>query len=163
MDKSTEEALKKDLRKYEEKIKAIKTLLDFSSEDSNELNNNETLISQKNNHQSHSDEYLKIKTLKGKVLFFLKQNQRFLHCREIANMIIEQEPNLKISTRRVSQVISNLKKNEDSNLTRITVGSQLRNTFWGSENWLDKHGNPKPEHMYNQDYVYKEEKEVIVL
>ena len=158
MDKSTIEALKKDLRKYEEKVNAIKILLNLPSEDSNKSNSDEASRSHKNN-----DQYYEEKTLKGKVIYFFNKHKRFLHCREIADMMVEQEPNLKIKTSRVSQIVSNLKKDEDIKLTRITVGSQLRNTFWGSENWLEENGDPKPKHMYNQDYVHKEETEIIKL
>ena len=56
--------------------------------------------------------------------------------------------------------MNNVKKKSPT-VINIQVGASNRNHFWGSKNWLDENGNPKPEHMYNKEYLYEKVTEQI--
>lgn len=88
-----------------------------------------------------------------KITYLLKREQRFLHNREMAQMIAKIEPEINIGelVKRFSSVLSSMKAKKQ--IVNIVVNNNNRNTFWGVKKWLDEDGNPKPEHMYNEEYI----------
>lgn len=78
---------------------------------------------------------------------------RFLHNSEITAALEKHSNKKSVNlSRRVSAVLSKAKEGS-GNLTSITVGASKRNSFWGSQNWLDKNGDPLTEHMYDPSLV----------
>lgn len=68
--------------------------------------------------------------------------------------IVEQEPKLDEDeiVKQLSPLLSRIKRDEGK-LTNIIVGNNNKNAFWGSIKWLDKDGEPKPEHKYREQVV----------
>ncbi len=100
-----------------------------------------------------ADDYDPTFTLKSKVLYFIKREQRFLHNREISKMAHEKEPNIpyKDFIKKFSSILSVLKR--DGKLTNIIVDDALQNVFWGSPKWLDENGKPKKGFEYNPEML----------
>ena len=105
------------------------------------------------------------KAFKRKVASILVAENRFMHIREIANIIGQLEPDLKSETlaKDISVALFAAKKDRDTTLTSITIGNMLVDSFWGSKNWLDEKGIPKPKHMYNKDQLSENRKQKRVL
>ncbi|MBF9251724.1 hypothetical protein I2I11_00295 [Pontibacter sp. 172403-2] len=93
-----------------------------------------------------------------KVVSVLKIENKFLNINEISNIIHKLEPD--ISFEQIKKGVSSAKSNLISSgaIVKYVVGSSNQNSFYGSSSWLDEDGNPKPEHMYNEEsLVVKEE------
>jgi hypothetical protein len=91
-------------------------------------------------------------TIKFKINFLLKSENRFLHSREMAEIAHSYEPEVSIDTwlAKFSPQLSSLKR--DNKIISIQVGKSLRNTFWGSSKWLNEHGVIIPSFQYNSEY-----------
>lgn len=90
--------------------------------------------------------------------YIIKTANRFLHNSEIRSIIKANSTKKKdqedvFLKRRVSSVLSKAKDEENSSLINIRVGNSLRNTFWGSKDWLDENGVPLKDHMYDKSKV----------
>lgn len=88
-----------------------------------------------------------------KFIYFLRKEQRFLHLREVADMVasvegLGAEAAAKLSP-KISTSIGGLKKN----LVKYQVGNQNRNTFWGKKEWLESPNQPKEEYKGNENYL----------
>lgn len=143
MDANFKIQLLNELAFYQEKINAIKVLL-------NEHH------SKKDNEE---DGYKKEWSLKSKFIFIIKINNRFMHSREIADQIIERE-NIKSKddlVNQISRTLSQVKGQKKIGLVSYQEGKQRKNSFWGFESWLDGNGKIKPEHKYNDKYFSKED------
>lgn len=90
-----------------------------------------------------------------KIANVIKTENRFLHVREIAKKLNEDEPDLSVQAwiRKVSPALSVLRSR--GTISKIVVGSQNQNTFWGKDSWKDADGRPLPEHMYKEEFVVK--------
>lgn len=102
--------------------------------------------------------YAKPSSYKHKLVSVLKIENKFLSVNEISGIIHMLEPELAFEEikRGVGSAKSNLLK--DGAIVKYVVGSSNLNSFYGSGSWLDENGNPKPEHMYNEEsLVVKEE------
>lgn len=90
---------------------------------------------------------------RNKVLFVIKQKNRFVHSREVAEEIHEREPHISEDkwARKVSSALSSLKRKDK--VTNYSVNNVNRNTFWGAPHWLDDDGEIKEEYMYDESYV----------
>lgn len=88
-----------------------------------------------------------------KIAFFLNKEKRFLHSRELQQMIDDHEPGLDKATlqRRVSSALARLKKEKSA--VNYKAGKTNHSVFWGSPNWLDEDGKPKKGHEFNADYL----------
>jgi hypothetical protein len=88
------------------------------------------------------------------IAYIIKKENRFLHNNEIANALKKHSnKDIDFLKKRVSSVLSTAKEEGEGNLVNIRVGSVLKNTFWGSKEWLDVNGYPKEEHMYDKSLV----------
>lgn len=87
-----------------------------------------------------------------KMLLALKDNERFMKIREIAEYI-SQYTNEDIDSlvRQLSRRTKYLK--EKGKITKHQVGKSKKNTFWGSTNWIDSKGNIKEGYEYNDESV----------
>lgn len=76
-----------------------------------------------------------------------------MHNNEIAAIIKKySDKDIDFLKRRISAVLSHAKE-EDGNLVSIRIGLAIRNSFWGSKEWLDKNGEPLEAHMYNKSLI----------
>lgn len=83
--------------------------------------------------------------IRQKIVHTLKQNNRFMHIREIAGFIKEYDRSneeIEIFINRVRAQLIPLKK--DKIISSLSPDGQLRNTVWGSVKWIDDEGNIKP-------------------
>lgn len=109
--------------------------------------------------------YFEEKAFKRKVASILVAENRFMHIRELAEIVGQLDPNLKSDSlaKDISVALFAAKKDRDTTLTSITIGNMLVDSFWGSKNWLDDNGNPKPKHMYNKAQLSQNRKQKTVL
>lgn len=85
--------------------------------------------------------------------YIIKKENRFLHNNEISTIIKKySDKDIDFLKRRISAVLSTAKV-EEGNLVSIRIGNAIRNTFWGSKEWLDANGEPLKEHMYNESLI----------
>jgi len=121
------------------------------------LKNAVEILKKKRNGSAHThsaaSDYDSDASNKGKIMYFLKRMQRFLHIRELAELAHEMEPRVSVEDfqKRFSPALSILKKEES--VINIKIGKSLMNTFWGSSKWLNSEGTAKPEHEVNRKYV----------
>jgi len=94
-------------------------------------------------------------SFKTKIMFLLKAEQRFLHIREMAAMAHSMEPTVSEEDflKKLSPVLSTLKK--EGQLTNVTSGKSLRNTFWGSPKWIDTDGKIINGHEYLPEFLFE--------
>lgn len=85
--------------------------------------------------------------------YIIKTQNRFLHNNEIADIIKKySNKDIEFLKRRISAVLSNAKE-EGGNLVSIRIGTAIRNSFWGSKEWLDTNGEPLEDHMYDKSLL----------
>jgi len=85
--------------------------------------------------------------------YIIKKENRFLHNNEIAAIIKKySDKDIDFLKRRISAVLSSAKE-EGGNLVSIKIGTAVRNSFWGSREWLDVNGNPLTDHMYDKNLL----------
>lgn len=83
-----------------------------------------------------------------KILFALKENNRFMKIREIAEYISGlTSENVDELVKQMSRRTKYLK--EKDKIVKFQLGNKKANTFWGSPKWMDNDGNIKKDHMYN--------------
>lgn len=93
-------------------------------------------------------------TLVRKFVFLLKENDRFLHFREAAEMIVYREglrEDPKKIAGKLTAVTVPLKK--ENKIVKFKADSQNINTFWGIPEWLNPDGSIRPGHEFNQEYL----------
>lgn len=107
-----------------------------------------------------SVDYNKKDTLKKKVAFVIKRENRFLHVREIAKFLHELERNVSVDDfmQKLTGAITSLKRDEV--IIKLKVGLSNQNTFWGSKNWIEN-GKPKNGYEPNESYLQKSEEIII--
>ena len=90
-----------------------------------------------------------------KFVYFLRKEQRFLHLREVGDLISAQEglsdEETELLPSKISQAIGGLKKSGD--LVKYQVGIANRNTFWGKKEWLEGQNKPKEQYKGNDKYL----------
>ena len=87
------------------------------------------------------------------IAYIIKKEDRFLHNSEITDIIKNySDKDMGFLRRRISAVLSHAKQ-EGGNLVNIRIGTAIRNTFWGSKEWLDANGHPLKDHMYNKSLI----------
>lgn len=106
-------------------------------------------------------DYNKDATTRSKLALVLRKENRFLHIRQIAEILHGLEPAIsaKDFVSKLYPAVAELKK--QGTLVKYNVGGSNINSFWGSKNWLDGEGNPKPEHKYDEDQLTAFTKESI--
>tara|TARA_R110000823_G_scaffold75576_2_gene172915 strand:+ start:460 stop:1020 length:561 start_codon:yes stop_codon:yes gene_type:complete len=90
-----------------------------------------------------------------KYKFILKTENRFLHFREAARILVEIEG--KGDEKEWASLLTNSTRNlkRDGDLVKIQLGKSLTTCFWGSPKWLDDNGEPLPEHRYDISFLEK--------
>ncbi|MEQ8553290.1 MAG: hypothetical protein RIC06_23025 [Cyclobacteriaceae bacterium] len=150
--------LRKEKESLKKRLEAIDVLL--SSYDIREEEETETNVSKAQSNNGSDSSFPAEASYLEKVLYVIKRENRFLHNNEIYNVLKQyddkEEQHLK---RRISAVLSHAKKDVD-NLTNYRVGNSIKNTFWGSKDWLDNNGEIRKEHMYDIKVIGKEPKKV---
>lgn len=100
--------------------------------------------------------------IRKKIVTIIKNENRFLHVREIAAIAHQFEQQIPVSVfiKKISPALSMLKISPESGLISITVYNSHFNTFWGSKHWIDKSGTILLAHMYNPNQIagYNKEK-----
>lgn len=84
-------------------------------------------------------------------IYVIKSKKRFLHMRELIEVIapyhIDKDKNW--LRRRFSSVLSHAKREgKIPNLINITYTDSLKDTVWGSKDWLDNDGKILPEFLF---------------
>ncbi|MDA3904952.1 MAG: hypothetical protein PF484_02640 [Bacteroidales bacterium] len=144
--------LKKERAILSKRLDAIEALLD--SYDSNVTHITNVSKKKDENYPSEGS-YL------TQIAYVIKREGRFLHNREIADALkAYSNKEMDFLKRRISAVLSKAKEKE-GNLTSIRVGASIRNTFWGSIEWLDENKEPFKDHMYDTKYIVMARKEGI--
>lgn len=86
-----------------------------------------------------------------KIVFILKTKNKFLKIKEIAEEIIKYESSNKNTDVVISNIRGSLYALRDENVIVIYIlNKQLKNTYYGSPNWLDEHGNIKAGHEFQK-------------
>jgi hypothetical protein len=89
--------------------------------------------------------------MRSKALFAIKELNRFVKNKEIANFLHEREPG--VSVKDFVTALSNplfFLKNEQR-VHKISVGTGNMGVYWGSLKWLNEDGTVKQEHMYIEE------------
>lgn len=98
-------------------------------------------------------EYFSVKSKRQKVIAILKAENRFLHKRQIVEIVRSLEPK-SVSDEEADSIASAVYalKNADLITSYSVEGSNI-NTFWGSKQWLDADGAIKPEYKYDEEQL----------
>lgn len=93
-----------------------------------------------------------ILSINQKLLYALKENQRFMKVREMAEYIVDiiggdADEVVKQFSRRTGKL------KEMNKIVKFQHGKGKKNSFWGSPNWLHEDGTIKEKYMYNEDLV----------
>jgi len=95
--------------------------------------------------------------LRQKFLYFLKKLKRFVHLREIADLIIKAEgkdPNMASSiASQIGAKILILKQKGE--IVKFQETTNNLYAYWGSKNWMDEKGKIKSGYEYNDEYPKK--------
>jgi hypothetical protein len=115
--------------------------------------------------KDHFKAFFTEKAFKRKVVSILVAENRFMHIRELAEIVGRLDPNLKSDdlAKDISVALFAAKKDKNSTLTSITIGKMLVDSFWGSKNWLDENGKPKTKYMYDLAQLSENRKQKTVL
>ena len=117
-------------------------------------------VSTKSNAVKTNDEFNKKDSLSDKIRLAFKQEQRFLHIREVVTFIKAHEPDSDEKTlkRRLSTNLNRMKRN--GILTNVKHNMSLLNVFWGSINWVDENNKIKSGYEYKEDQIFNKTKQV---
>lgn len=149
--------LKKEKKALIERLDAIKVLLQsygetdtIESESKNEVIVNFDLVKE-----------LKKSSTPQKLLLILKENQRFMKIREIAQFISTQiDGDEDDWTMKLSRTTGKLKKMDK--IVSYRIGKSNTNVFWGSPNWLNKDGEIKQEFKYEDNVIDKNQGSLLI-
>ena len=108
-----------------------------------------------------SDGYDTNWAMKLKMSHILKREGKFLHIRQIADILHKYEPETtsKEFITKLYPAIAELKKK--GTIVKFAVDNSNMNTFWGSKNWVDANGNVKDEFMFDKEQIKSAKSEVI--
>lgn len=103
-----------------------------------------------------SDKYLSFNpkwTIRDKVAFVLKSENKFLHIRQIADILHKLDPKISIDeyTTKLYTPIGQLKK--EGKVYKQNIGNSNANTFWGSVNWITGTGEIKSGHEFDENQL----------
>lgn len=158
--KSAIDVLKGKKRDLEEQLRGIELSIEVLEDNNRSLDIVVTDKKSNNNvlqiiTQDEKNAYDSNMTSKMKFVYFLDKLNRFVHFREIAEMIIDEEG----KEYNVSELASTLSSSTQSLkkkglLVKFQAGRDNRNTFWGKKNWLTTDGKIKPGFEFNDKYLY---------
>lgn len=149
--------LKKEKKSLIERLDAIKVLLQsygeadsVANESKDDIIVNFDLVKE-----------LKKSSTPQKFLLILKENQRFMKIREIAQFINAQiGGNENDWTMKLSRTTGKLKKMDK--IVSYKIGKSNTNVFWGSPNWINKDGEIKMEYKYKDDVIEKKQGSLLI-
>ena len=97
--------------------------------------------------------YKKEWIMRDKIKFILKTESKFLHLRQIGQILHKLEPKTSIEDHiaRCYTPMGQLKK--ENTVYKFSVGSANVNTFWGSVNWVSGTGEIKEGYKYDEDQI----------
>lgn len=143
------ELLKKEEKSLVERLEAVREQLKtYESGSLSEQLLKATLV-QKQPSKNEFVEAVDVKKYSApqKMLFALKENNRFMKIREIAeyisNITDEDVDNLVTQLSRRTKYLK-----EKGKIVKHQHGNKRANSFWGSPKWLDSDGNIKNENKY---------------
>jgi len=89
--------------------------------------------------------------MRNKALYAIRELNRFVKNKEIAQFLNEREPSISIKDfiTALSNPLFFLKKEE--RITKISIGAGNMGVYWGSVKWLNEDGTVKKEHMYIEE------------
>ena len=148
--------LKKDKALLEKRLGAIDVLLEYYSATTAKDTfraSPKTVYNEKRDDDKASG-YNRNWTLVRKFVFLLKENGRFLHFREAAEMIAHKEDaniDVKKLASKLSSATAPIKRSKE--IVKVQADTQNQNTFWGRSDWLNDDGSIKKGHKYNEEYL----------
>ena len=108
--------------------------------------------------KTNDSDYNKDWALPTKFLYFLKREQRFLHFREVADLMIQVERiegDIPAISRDLSGRLSAATRpmKVKGEIVKYNATPRHQDTFWGIPKWLDENGAVKPGHEINKEYL----------
>lgn len=91
--------------------------------------------------------------LKQKYLFILERENRFLHFKEAAQILINLEEKGDVKKVQSTLTTSTRPLKVKKIIVKVIVGGSSAHTFWGKPEWLNSKGDPKNEYMYNKNVL----------
>lgn len=146
------ENLKRDLEiDFHNKIRSIDTTINMLLATPTTNGTFKTVISTKT--EPIKDGYNKKSAITSKLAFALKKGGKFLHIRQIAEVLNSYEPEIPVKdfVVKLYPAINELKRS--GSIVKVSVGKANVNSFWGSKNWLNDKGLIKEEHKYDEDQI----------
>jgi hypothetical protein len=143
------ELLKEELLKRVNEIE--NTINTFKSMSTKVVTNNKVDNSDIN--KSQYSDYDNNSTYRKKVACILKNEGRFLHVREIAEIISDIEKGVRPEEvkKKVSSAIAYFARTNQ--IVKLKIGTSNINSFWGKDIWLDEKNNPKSGRELNESYL----------
>lgn len=84
--------------------------------------------------------YTDAKTVKEKIVVILKIERRFLHVKEIAEILLQldldESKKVDDYIKNVSPVLSTMAKNGDR-INKVSEGGNKKSTIWGLQDWIE--------------------------
>lgn len=138
------EKKKEDLiRNFEENYKSLNNTIELLKKELKE--ETKTIISetQKIPFIDSDNEFIRGRSIPESIINLLKNKQRFLHNKEITDMLLLKYHNKDKNrfSRQLSGILSKLKK--EQKIVSYYEGSSKKNVYWGLLDWLDENNNIK--------------------
>lgn len=154
----TREYLKNRIAELQRGIDAVQAALNafdrYNSGETENFEDNSTVFTSKINVKIPKDG-----SWIEKIVFVIKDRNRFLHNSEIAEALVPFYPDKteKDIKRRISAVISDaVAKNKVEGLINYKFSNSIKDTVWGKKDWLNEDGEILPEFMYFKKNKTKE-------
>lgn len=93
--------------------------------------------------------------LAKKFSYILKHYNRFLHFREVADIINTLDGTKIDSGKLAGKISASVQSLKGKQIFKHQAKGGHRNTFWGLKNWLNEDGSIKEGHEYNEEYIHK--------
>lgn len=92
-------------------------------------------------------------SLAERVSYVLRSSNRFLHVREIADIIVQNDNKLNVDAivKALSPLLSRLKR--DDKLVNYKIDKSNQSMVWGVAKWLNEDGTIKKENMYDESIL----------
>ncbi|SDG69408.1 hypothetical protein [Winogradskyella thalassocola] len=132
----------------------ISMVNESNNESNNEFSKSSKVISNKkssNSKKSFKPEF----NINSTVLDIINRNERFMHFREIASVMIKEKGIEDIDSSNLARELSikTLSVKKKGLLVKYKFGNEARNTFWGKKDWLDRNGGIIKGFEYNTNYI----------
>lgn len=87
-----------------------------------------------------------------KFILLLKHHNRFLHFREVAEMMIEIDPTLGDSKKLAAKISAATTKLKGKHIVKYQVDKDNRKTYWGIPDWKNEDGEIKEGHEFKEGF-----------